>query len=402
MAEHKVTFGPEWSDDEGIDSGQPEGVPPLLRTSERSDWRRCPWLWDKSWNQGLRKRQSPVWAWFGTAIHAALEEYYPIGTRRGKLIKVLDAFHESVGDQTGRIYAETNGEVGEDFDTEIVDAKALGEAMLRGYIDHYEGDSEWEVIHTEQPFQINVPDASGETLVTYAGTWDSLMRHRFTKEFWLWDHKTRKTFPSEGRWGFYNINDQAGSYLWVAPEVLKHLGVFTGKEVIQGLVFNALKKSMPDDRPKNAKGEATNKPLKIHYVKAIQEFDGETLVGKYTLDDLKDMAERRMLTVLGEVSERQQGDLFHREEVYRSTNERIRQAQRVQAEALIMSKHRDGSLPLWKTPTEDCTRCPMFDMCELDELDPGAASEYARQLYRKTDPYRDHREDMQLKKGVTL
>lgn len=383
------------------DLGIPVGGLRMLRTSERSDWRRCPWRWHHVWNLGLRKNSSPTWAWFGTAIHAALEARYPNGKRRGTVTQMLDAFYESVGDQEGMIYTDVEGDDLEEAEAEVVDAKVLGEAMLRGYAAEYGEDAEWEVIHTEQPFQITVPHPeTDEPLVAYAGTWDVLMRNRFSKAFWLWDHKTRKTFPKN--WSFYNINDQAGSYIWVAPEVLKFLGVFKPTDTIEGLIFNALKKALPDERPRNSRGEATNKPLKIHYVEAIQEHTGKSLVGRWTLDSLAAEAERLGVRVLGDVSKRQPVPLFHREESSRSDQERVRQAQRVQSEAVMMEKQRSGELPLWKHPTEDCVYCPMFDLCEMDEQDPASAQQFAASMYVRVDPYRDHREDMVLKGGVTL
>jgi hypothetical protein len=378
--------------------------PPLLRTSERSDFKRCSWRWSKTWDQGLRSRRVPVWAWFGTAIHAALEAYYRPGVKRANMIKVLDAFYSSCEKEVGRIWqqAEEGDFDHEEFAAEVVDAKVLGEAMLRGYVDHYQGDPQWEVINTEQTFQIDVPDpVTGEVNVVYAGTWDALMRHRSTKDYWLWDHKTRASFPS-GSWDFYNINDQAGSYLWVAPEVLKHLGVFKKDDVIEGLVFNALRKHMPDERPINAQGKRTNKPLKAHYMAAIEAFDGKPLIGKFTLDDLADIAKHRGITVHGEVSKSQPADLFHREEIFRYPQERVTQAQRVQNEAMHMRMMREGTLPLLKVPTEDCVRCPVFDICEIDEYDPEAARSMESTMYRKTDPYRDHREAMRARKGVEL
>jgi len=387
-------------------SGPVLDPPPMLRTSERNDFKRCPWKWEQVWVKGLRKKQPPVWAWFGTAIHAALEVYYRPGFKRAKTQKVLDAFVDSVGEQTGRIYTNPDNEFdAEAFQAEVVDAKELGLEMLRGYIEFYEGDRQWEVIHTEQPFQIDVVDPTDDskTLVIYAGTWDSLMRHRYTKEFWLWDHKTRASFPSN--WSFYNINDQAGSYLWVAPEVLKFLGIFKGGEQISGLIFNALRKAMPDTRPRNHEGKATNKPTKQHFWDALLAAGatpGQPF-RKYTAEDLEDACRHRgLLPVFGEVSARQPAEMFHREEIYREENERVAMGQRVQNEAAAMGMMRAGTLKPWKTPTEDCTRCPVYDFCELDEQDPKAARVLARTMYTTTDPYRDHREDMSTKRGVSI
>lgn len=371
---------------------------PMLRTSERNDFKRCPWLWQETWLKGYGTRRVPTWAWFGTAIHAALEVRYPIGIKRGKIGDVLEAFETAVGEETGRIWQDTNAILDEQ---EVVDAKELGRAMLIGYVEHFGDDTEWEVIHTEQPFQITVPHPTkpGKTLVVYAGTWDALWRNRRTGEFWIVDHKTRKAFPVN--WTFYEINDQAGSYLWVAPEVLRFLGVFGKKDTIEGLIFNALKKKMPDKRPVNADGLRTNKPKKEHYERALSEA-GIATPTRITVAALHSMAEEAGLTVLGDVSAVQPGDLFHREEIYRSTSERVKQAKRVQQEALWMQRIRDGKAEAFKTPTEDCVRCKIFDYCQVDEQNTNEGKEIRDTILMRRDFYEDHHRDMVLKGGVDL
>lgn len=369
--------------------------PPMVRTSERNDFKRCSWMWQETWLKGLRARRTPTWAWFGTAIHAALEVRYPVGTQRGSVDDMLAAFEASVGKQTGKIYTD-GGEVDDD---EIVEAKELGREMLLGYVAEYGEDKDWEVIHTEQPFQINVPDPrfpkGDHVLVVYCGTWDALMRYIPTGEFWVWDHKTRKSFPQ--RWDFYNINDQAGSYLWVAPEVLAFLGVDVPR--IEGLVFNTLKKHLPTTKTLDANGVARNNPKKEHYLAALDKAD-IPLPGKALVRDLSALCEEAGLTVYGEVSLVQPVPLFHREEIYRSEQERVTQAERVQTEALWMNDIRTGKRKAFKVPTEDCMRCQLFEYCELDEENPADAVEYAKTMMFKRDGYADHREDMQLKGGV--
>jgi hypothetical protein len=331
----------------------------LLRTSERSDFKRCPFLWEQTWLKGRRSKREPTWAWFGTAIHRGLEaRYLPGGKKRGSLDEMYDAFEESLGKQERRIYTE-----GLDVpEEEIVDARTLGREMLKGYFLNYGKDQHWKVLHTEQPFQINVPDPDNpdNVLVVYCGTWDLAVWDMVEKVFKIVDHKTRKAFLKN--WNFYKINDQAGSYLWVAPEVLVHKGILKKGDRIEGLVFNALRKAMPDKRPTDADGRSLNKD--------------------------------------GSVSKVQPSPLFHREEVWRSPAERVTQAQRVQKEAVAMEQMRREPWRIYKTPTEDCNRCPIFEFCELHESDPEAAEEFADATLLVRDPYRDHRVDMVERGGV--
>lgn len=330
----------------------------MLRTSERNDFKRCPFLWHTTWVRGLRSRREPTWAILGSAIHKGLEtRYLPGGKSRGSVAEMLEAFEEYLGREERRVYTEGL----EIEDTDIVDMRTLGRAMLVGYAQFFGKDTHWKVLHTEQPFQINVPHPKEDrVLVVYCGTWDMVVWDLLDKVYKVVDHKTRKSVPTN--LDFYTINDQAGSYLWVAPEILKYLGLIKKKDVIEGLVFNILKKKMPDERPTNAAGESLNKN--------------------------------------GSVSLTQPAPLFIREPVYRRPSERVTQAQRVQSEALAMEMMIDGTLPIWKTPTEECTRCPIFDYCQLHEQDVDEAEEYAAATMTTRDPYRDHREDFAEKGGV--
>lgn len=367
---------------------------PLLRTSERNDFKRCPWLWHETWLKGLRSQREPTWAWFGTAIHRALEIRYPVGDKRGSMGDVHDAFDESLDGQTRRIWTEG----GSLEDEEVVDARTLGHAMLDGYAEEYGEDKAWTVLHTEQPFQINVPhpDKSGRILVVYAGTWDLAVWDKVDKVFKIVDHKTRKTFPSN--WEFYNMNDQQGSYLWVAKEVLVHKGILKKTDTIDGLIFNALKKAMPDTRPVNADGQACNKPTKQHYLDALGY---ATAPRGLTVADLAEQAASRGITVYGDPSVQQPTPRYHRHEVFADDRKRVAQARKVQAEALVMEEMRSGRLPIFKVPTEDCVRCQIFEYCELDDVDPLEARDFAAATLTARDPYRDHREDME-RGGIVL
>lgn len=371
-------------------------APPLLRTSERKDFKKCPWLWHESWLKGLTTIRTPTWSWFGTAVHKGLEARYIPGKKRGREKKVLEAFEEALDGEIRKIYTE-GGEV---EDAEIVDGKELGFAMLRGYIEEYGEEKHIEVIHSEQSFQIDVPDPNDPSRVVcvYAGTWDSLWR--IDGRFWIVDHKTRKSFPSN--MDFYDIDDQAGSYMWVAPEVLIHMGILTKKEAkkIDGLIFNLLRKHLPDTRPLGPTGERHNKPVKADYEAALSPvMDLPTRLPVIAV--LEQWAQERKIKVWGEVSKVQPAPLFHRAIVERTLEERVKQGQRVQAEAAWMDAIRTGAMPLFKTPNEDCVRCILFDYCQADEHDYDEGQEIARAILRNRDPYRDHREAME-RGGVVL
>lgn len=302
-----------------------------------------------------------------------MEIRYPPGVRRGSLNDTIDAFLDYLDGEIRKVGIDLDDLYDRDEEdgiaegatkaqVELLHADELGEVMLRHYVRHWGKDQEWEVIHTEQPFQIDVPHPTqpDQVLVVYAGTWDALMRHRPTGKLWLWDHKTAKSFPNLE---FLELDDQAGSYLWVAKEVLVHKGVLKKKDVIEGIYFNYAKKAPPDPRPRDRAGFALNRD--------------------------------------GSVSKRQPAARFLRHPTERTPVQQVAQAKRVQQEAQIMAGMRSGALPIYKNPTHECPRCPLFDLCVLHEQGADGWEDYRDALFVVKDVYADHREAM-ADNGITL
>lgn len=373
---------------------------PMIRTSERGDFKECPWYWYQHWVLVLTSRHTPTWSWFGTAVHVALSVRYPVGKRRGSVADVLDAFDGALGEEERRVYAEGN-EMDPD---EVHDARELGRAMLVGYMQHYGRDQAWQVVHNEQSFQIYVPhpDKPNRYIAMYCGTWDLVVWDLVDKCYRIVDHKTRRGFPSD--WSFYDLNDQGGSYLWVAPEVLRHKGIFGPKDKLDGIVFNCLKKAMPDERIRDSNGIARNKPKKEHYLAAFTQGKQSSSLAinpRMKLEEMERVAKEHGYVVLGEPSAKQPAPLFHRYTSHRTEAERVSQARHVIAEARHMTLLRQGKLPLYKHPTEACPRCPLFEMCQLDERDPAEAQAYARSMLTTNNPYAEH-ERLMARDGITL
>lgn len=373
---------------------------PMLRTSERKDFKRCPTRWWWAWRDGLRPaRQKHGALWFGTGIHLALEKWYVPGTERGA--DPVQTWREFVGDQVKLIKVQiAEGDAPEGAETVWMEAGELGEAMLRNMLDEYGLDEEWEVIGAEVPFQVVIPHPeTGKPLVVYAGTFDLVARHLPTRKVYLWDHKTAKSIQT----GHLPLDDQAGSYWALATFVLRKLGLISKKERIHGIVYNFVMKAPADDRPRNADGLYCNQPKKEHYVAAMFEWereqDGEIPdeeerrkeLSKMTLAQLQEYAEESAVAVLGEPAKNQPAKRFKRVIVERTRAEQKTQIDRIGAEALVMEMFRDGTLPLIKNPTKDCQwDCDYRELCELDEQG-GDTEEYISLVFKQEDPYAAHR-----------
>lgn len=375
-----------------------------VRNSERGTLDRCPQQWWWSWREGLRAKETAKPLWFGTGIHEALAHYYQPGKKRSK--DYIDVWRQSIKEESD--YIRIN--VGDPDEEEWVDAEKLGESMLTEYVKHYGGDKHWDVIATEQEFEVKIPwpamqkyqNTEGTQLrnkiiaqitnkygpyFILNGTFDGVYRDTTDRKIKLMEHKTAASISV----GHLPMDNQAGTYWMVAGTVGHHQGWLAKRENISEITYNFLRKAMPDDRPRDAQGYATNKPLKAHYVAALTpHIDEPKHLDKMTLADMEALAAEWDVPVVGERSKRQPPPLFDRHPVRKRPMQRKQQLSRIQDEVVRMTMMVDGILTVTKAPSRDCSFCPFKDMCELHEADSDWM-EYKRAMYRSTDPYADHR-----------
>lgn len=318
---------------------------PILRTTERKDFKRCPQRWFWAWRQGLKPKKTSIPLWFGTGFHLALAHYYDKGTKRN--LDFIDVWRDFVdNDPMSNVVRTVNGE---NEKPEYVNARELGEAMLLGYHRYWGGDPHWDVVETEQDFQVNIPDANGDPILIFASTFDGVYRDKVDKKFKLMEHKTAAQIAM----GHLPIDDQAGGYWAVANSVLRHKGILGKGEFIRAITYNFAKKKMPDERPTDEQGYALNKD--------------------------------------GSRSKQQPTPLFERKEIPRTRKEQATQIKRIGAEAQAMRAMKEKQIPLFKTPTKDCSwDCDFYHMCMLHEQDSDW-KEYRDAMYIVQDPYINHR-----------
>lgn len=368
---------------------------PIIRTSERRAFKRCPWMWYQAWRMGLKPLGEISDAlWFGTLVHAALAEWYcGPGLKRGR--HPAETFEVMAAEEIRWIKTEARAK--QDNLTTFIEeklepAEKLGLGLLKDYVEFWGSDDSWHVIQPEHSGQLNVmdPDEPQVLMAIYAFTYDLVYRDLMDDSIWLGEHKTAKAIRTD----HLPLDDQAGSYWAVAPIELRDAGLIGPKDRLQGIMYNFIRKALADDRPRNPDGHYCNKPIKADYVKALDGVDGwdPPSLGKQKVTDLESIAAANFIEVRGEVSKLQPKPRFVREPVYRSPNERATQVRRIQDEAVWMDQVRTGALPLVKNPTTECSWCPYHDMCLLDERgDVLAVKEYRRAMYKTQDPYADHR-----------
>ena len=189
-------------------------------------------------------------------------------------------------------------------------------------------DDEWEVLATEQPFYQIVSDPDGKPLFIYVGTLDGLWKNRSTRKLWLPDHKTTNKSRIDTR--YLRLDEQASAYWTWGVDWLYDNRILRPRQQLAGMIFNFLRKAMPDDRPKNEKGQSLNKD--------------------------------------GGISKKQPPPYFVRHPVYRDEFEKGQVRSRALREFYRMQRMRNGEEVPDKSPSQmNCPFCHLLDICELHE-----------------------------------
>lgn len=364
----------------------------MLRTSERSSYKRCPWQWNLSIQYGLTpKIEKPGALWFGTGIHLCLAEWYIPGMVRGR-----------EPEETWSIFIKEARELilpklqFEDRIAKFEELATLAPFMLSHYREHYGTDPHWEILAPEQRFSAHIPDLRdmSKAIVNMVGTYDMVFRDHNDGHVKMVDHKTAASIQTE----HLTMDEQAGGYIATGTFALREAGLIGPRQFIKGMEYNFLRKAKKDQRPQDSYGRYRNKPQKKDYLEALSKYYDFT--GKETVAVLADLADKMDLEVLGDVSKSQPPPYFHREFVARTKTERNKQIIRISEDAMRMETSRYNPydpnskplLPIVKHPTKDCKNmCEFFDLCEIHEQG-GDWEGYADAMFKKRDPYADHRE----------
>lgn len=355
-------------------------------------FKRCPQKWWWAYQEGLAPKQVKPALWFGTAVHEALAAWYLPGLKRGPhpaetILQILEPMK--------KIYVANDEDEGT-----FAEATLLGEQMMNRYVQTYGEDSSWNIIAPEQTFQVWIPHPKrpGRWL-RYVGTADGVYIDEETGEVWLLEHKTAAQIKTT----HLPLDDQAGSYWAIMNSKLRKMGVLKPGQSIAGIKYNFMRKALDDERPHNHEGLATNKPIKKHYVEALLDHFGQDTppgemeawekdLPKMKIEELHGLAVVQKLDVFGDVSASQPPPYHERVDVYRSVNQRKKMIERIQSEGLHMEAIKNGTLPLFKTPTRDCDwYCEFFKLCQMHEEGAEYMDDYKESEFMTRDPYADHR-----------
>lgn len=320
---------------------------PLVRNGERVDHKRCPKKWFWRWRMGLVPKEKSFGALeLGTWMHYALAVWYGEGySRNGSIVEHFRLISAAAIESAQRAGAPTYVL---DKADEIA---ALGEAMAVAYERRYGTDKDVFVLAVEIPLEFSISDHQGKVIALHRLKPDMVYADR-QKAVRLMENKTAAVI----RTGHLVIDDQARPYGAMAERALRRAGVLSKRDQFVGIMYNFLRKALPDERPTNEKGLYLNKN--------------------------------------GSVSKKQPPALFLRHPVNMPRAAKEIALRRIQRETIAITEMakavRQGKLDpamLPKTPHTSCEKfCPYFSMCVAEEQGTDIR-EMQRSMFVRKDPY---------------
>ena len=317
---------------------------PVIRQSERVDFKRCMKKWFWRWRMGLVPKQTEYGALIlGTWMHTAMEWRYT-----GVRFKSLEESFAVTADNGIR---EARAADIPDYQMQKAqDLRVLGLGMAKGYDRKYGDDKDIRPIGAEIPLEYEIKDA-GKTVAVHRLKPDLLYRNPLN-EIWLLENKTAKQISVE----HLPIDDQARGYASMSELALKQAGYLKPHEQVKGVMYNFLRKIMPDERPTNEKGQALNKNGSVSKTQRVPEFVRHPVV-------LSRQAKRIAL--------------------HRLSNEAVNITNMTKA---IRAKELAPD-DLMVTPHKSCPKlCEFFTMCVVAEQG-GDVREMQRSMFNRRNPY---------------
>lgn len=321
---------------------------PIIRSHERMDFKRCEKKWYWKWRRGLVLRQKRFGALeLGTWVHAAMAYWYKPGFERDG--DLPDLFRNAAL-MSIRI-AESNN-APESALEKAEELLGLGVEMMTAYQDFYGLDPTLDIIGTEIPLEFTISNDDGTVLAMHKLKPDAVTRRVDRPGVWLIETKTAASIRTD----HLVIDDQARPYGAMAERALHKAGLIKPDEKLAGILYNYLRKALPDQRPKNEKGQYLNKD--------------------------------------GSVSKKQPPALFLRKPITMSYAAKAKTLRRIQAETikitLLTLELRIGDVKaesLSKTQHYSCPKtCDYFEMCAAEENGTDIR-QMERTLYERRNPY---------------
>lgn len=330
-----------------------------LRRGEVADFKRCPKMWYWRWRKGYVPKAKQFGALeLGSWVHLALADWYSSG-RKGNLSAIF--YTHAMNSITNAIEEKAPDYVIE----QSYELLALGQEMMAAYQNFYGEDAGIDVIEAEIPLEFSI-SVDGAIIAIHKLKPDLVFRDR-RGYVWLMEHKTAKSIRTE----HLAIDNQARPYGVMAEPALRKLGLIRRSEQFAGILYNFLRKGLPDMRPVDDKGRSLNQN--------------------------------------GTVSKKQPAPMFVRKPIRMTNKAKLITLGRIQQDAVTLSTATKGlhngeikPINIPKTPHYSCPKmCPFFAMCVAEEEGTDIRL-MERALYIRRDPYLYEEESTEERPGFEM
>jgi Zierdtviridae exonuclease len=333
---------------------------PVITSTERADFKRCPKRWYWKWRLGLVPRKKTFGALdFGQWKHTALANWYLSGTkRRAGLANLFERAATEAIDSSG----VTDPDELQKSDEMV----SLGIEMAGAYQREYGMDPDINILAVELPLEFTFSNSEGLVLAVHKLKPDAVFSDQ-NNDVWLLEHKTAKQIMTE----HLPLDGQARPYGAMAEIALRKAGLIKPSQAFRGILYNFLRKALPDQRERNSAGQYLNKD--------------------------------------GSVSKRQPPPYFVRKPVTMTRLEKRITLNRLREEGEVITLRTleilTGELKPFNIPKTDhksCAKtCPFFNMCVAEEQGIDIR-DMMKLLYRKEDPYAYHKESTEDVAGFEI
>lgn len=176
--------------------------------SEADTYRQCALKHQLKYIERWRSDETAPALSRGTQLHAALEYHY-------QQLQLRDVTKDADVDVLAKTHAALveKGLIHDEGGDEAVTW------MLEGYLDFYGCDNAWEIVATEQDFEVPLYDYDGkESRFVLRGRIDLIVKNKGTSKIFVVDHKTCSNLPTEKalefdeQMAFYTIAARRAGY----------------------------------------------------------------------------------------------------------------------------------------------------------------------------------------------
>lgn len=176
--------------------------------SELKTFQRCPKQWEYKYDQLLVPKEKSKPLYMGNWVHKALETHYSQGTWK-------IGHEEYVSDWNKLFEEERNALRTKRGKISLPPFPEIVERIMRSYVWYYR-DEGWEVVATEQEFEVEVPLKIDGVPQTFKGIIDLIIKDE-AGLLWIIDHKTASTIPDPT--SFHAMDPQLMLYPWAAKRM---------------------------------------------------------------------------------------------------------------------------------------------------------------------------------------